>query len=56
MQKRAGEWWLRVTLPRGTHQFAFLLNGETWYLPKDAPGIVDDGFGRRNATITIGGL
>ena len=56
MEKRAGEWWLRVTLPSGTHQFAFLLDNETWYLPKDAPGIVDDGFGRRNATITIGGL
>jgi hypothetical protein len=56
MEKRAGEWWLRLTLPRGTHQFAFLLNGETWYLPTDAPGVVDDGFGRRNATITVGGL
>jgi hypothetical protein len=56
MEKRQGEWRLRVTLPRGTHQFGFLLDGETWYLPKDAPGVVDDGFGRRNATITIGGL
>jgi hypothetical protein len=56
MEKRQGEWRLRVTLPRGTHQFGFLLNGETWYLPKDAPGVVDDGFGRRNATITVGDL
>jgi hypothetical protein len=56
MQRRGGEWWLEMTLPPGTHQFAFLLDGETWYLPKDAPGVVDDGFGRRNATLIITSL
>ena len=52
--RKNGECWTAVlTVPAGSHQFAFLLDGETWFVPEDAPGVVDDGFGRRNATLLV---
>lgn len=51
---RDGDTWIRVLrLAPGTYTFAFKLADGTWFVPDDAPGIVDDGFGRRNATIVV---
>ncbi|HEX6937880.1 MAG TPA: glycogen-binding domain-containing protein [Longimicrobiales bacterium] len=52
--KRAGEQWiLELVLEPGVHHFVFLLDGDRWYVPDNAPGIVDDGWGRRNASLVI---
>lgn len=51
---RDGDAWIRAfRLEPGTYTFAFRLADGTWFVPDDAPGIVDDGFGRRNATIVV---
>ncbi|HEX7052026.1 MAG TPA: hypothetical protein VF188_17590 [Longimicrobiales bacterium] len=53
---RTGDvWTLEVVLAAGVYHFGFLLDGERWYVPDDAPGIVDDGWGRRNGSIVVQG-
>jgi hypothetical protein len=54
MTKTADGWTISMLVPTGAHQFSFLLDGTRWYLPEGAPGVVDDGFGRKNATLVIG--
>jgi hypothetical protein len=46
-------WWriIRVVAP-GLHHFGFLVDG-SWAIPEDAPGVVEDGWGRRNASIVV---
>ncbi len=52
--KRAGDLWvLELVIPPGLHHFVFLLDGDRWYVPDNAPGIVDDGWGRRNASVVV---
>ncbi|HEX6558673.1 MAG TPA: glycogen-binding domain-containing protein [Longimicrobiales bacterium] len=53
MQRSGKTFSVELLVPSGTHQYGFLMNGKTWYLPPDAEGIVDDGFGRKNATLVI---
>ena len=53
MRKDGERWIAELRVSAGSHQFAFLLDGKTWFVPDDAPGIVDDGFGRRNATLIV---
>jgi AMP-activated protein kinase-like protein len=53
MERTEEGWKVTLLLPEGSHQFAFLLDGRRWYLPEGAPGVVDDGFGRKNATVVI---
>jgi hypothetical protein len=51
--ERDGDWWAAErVLPPGVHHFSFLVDGE-WALPADAPGVVEDGWGRENASIVI---
>lgn len=52
MTRQGKVWRAVVRLPPGSHQFAFLVDGE-WFLPANAPGVVDDGFGQKNATVVI---
>lgn len=54
MTRTANGWTISMLIPTGAHQFSFLLDGDRWYLPEGAPGVVDDGFGRKNATLVIG--
>jgi hypothetical protein len=54
MTRTADGWTISLIVPAGAHQFSFLLDGTRWYLPEGAPGVVDDGFGRKNATLVIG--
>jgi hypothetical protein len=53
LQRNGDEWSAVVTLEPGTHQYGFLVNGEEWYLPPDAVALIDDGFGRKNATLVV---
>lgn len=46
-------WFLDVVLEPGLHHFAFLVDGERWTVPEDAPGVADDGWGRKNASIVV---
>jgi hypothetical protein len=54
MNRTADGWSITMVVPQGSHQFAFMLDGQRWYLPDGAPGVIADGFGRKNATIVIG--
>ncbi|MGH7461814.1 MAG: hypothetical protein ACREMA_12420 [Longimicrobiales bacterium] len=54
MSRTSDGWTISLVVPQGSHQFAFMLDGQRWYLPDGAPGVIADGFGRRNATIVIG--
>jgi hypothetical protein len=52
--KRDGKGWSgSVTVPAGTHQFGFLINGKEWFVPSDATDVIDDGFGRKNVTLVV---
>lgn len=53
MTRAGNAWTLTLRLEPGTYTFAFRLADGTWFVPDDAPGIVDDGFGQRNATIVV---
>jgi hypothetical protein len=52
MERDGMRWEVERVLPPGVHHFSFLVDGE-WALPADAPGVVDDGWGRENASIVI---
>jgi AMP-activated protein kinase-like protein len=49
-----GVWTVTIPLPAGQHQYAFVVDGRRWVADPAAPG-VDDGFGRRNSLIAVGG-
>jgi len=49
-----GLWTATLVLPRGEHQYAFLVDGAEW-LPDPAAPAIDDGFGRRNSVLTVNG-
>ncbi len=52
MERHGSAWTTTHTLPPGVHHFGFLVDGE-WTVPEDAPGVMEDGWGRRNASIVI---
>ena len=53
MERGDGDWWqLARELEPGLHHFGFLVDGD-WAIPEDAPGVVEDGWGRRNASIVV---
>ena len=53
MERSQDGWWRasRVLEP-GVHHFGFLVDGE-WVIPPEAPGVMEDGWGRRNASIVV---
>jgi hypothetical protein len=55
MQRSGDTWLLDLVLKPGVYHFGFLLDGERWYVPDGAPGLVDDGWGRRNASLVVEG-
>lgn len=52
MERTSEGWRIERVLPPGLHHFGFIVDGE-WALPPDAPGVVDDGWGQRNASIVV---
>ena len=54
MQRDAkGAWVLETVLEPGVYHYSFIVDGETWTVPANAPGLVDDGFGQKNATLVV---
>jgi hypothetical protein len=54
MQRDAkGVWVLETVLEPGVYHYSFVVDGETWTVPANAPGLVDDGFGQKNATLVV---
>lgn len=42
-----------LMLPRGRHEYLFVVDGESWVLDPSASLVVEDGFGQRNAVLEI---
>jgi hypothetical protein len=55
MQRSGDTFSVEIALPAGVHHYAFLVDGKDWTVPDNAPGIVDDGWGKKNATIVVEG-
>ncbi len=47
-------WVLKVRLPMGRHEYAFLVNGEKVVPDPEAVLYEEDGFGQRNAVLLLG--
>lgn len=48
-----GVWTGRVPLRPGLHEYMFVVDGSEWVTDPGAERYVDDGFGHRNAVVTI---
>ena len=53
LKREAQGWTGTVTIPEGTHQYGFLINGTEWFVPSNAADVIDDGFGRKNVTLVV---
>ena len=53
MARDGDDWVLELTLGAGLHHFAFVVNGRDWTVPRDAPGVTADEWGRKNATLVV---
>ncbi|MBX6362373.1 MAG: hypothetical protein IRZ00_00775 [Gemmatimonadetes bacterium] len=53
MRRVGADWQLELVVPVGYHHFGFLIDGRTWLVPSDAPGIERDGWGRENASFIV---
>lgn len=53
MHREGGAWVLELMVPPGFHRFGFVVDGTQWTVPSGAPGIVEDGWGRRNASFVV---
>lgn len=53
LRQTGDTWSAEISIEPGTHQYGFLINGQDWYLPPDAVDVIDDGFGRKNATLVV---
>lgn len=54
MERADGRWRLVLEVRPGVHHFGFRVDGR-WHVPEDAPGRVDDEWGRVNATLVVPG-
>jgi 1,4-alpha-glucan branching enzyme len=48
-----GTWTIVKVLPSGTHAYKFVVDGTTWKTDDANPNTVDDGFGGKNAVVTV---
>lgn len=46
-------WTGLVPVPRGEHEYQFVINGERWVTDPLAPDKQDDGFGAKNAVLKL---
>ncbi|HET9982086.1 MAG TPA: glycogen-binding domain-containing protein [Longimicrobiales bacterium] len=53
MRREGAEWLAELVVAPGFHHFGFLVDGATWLVPEDAPGIEKDGWGRQNASFIV---
>lgn len=52
MRPTDGRWVVEMPVRPGVHHFGFRVDGR-WHVPPDAPGRVDDEWGRVNATLVV---
>lgn len=50
-----GTWTLDTVIAPGVYHYSFLVEGVEWVVPAGAVGVVDDGFGQKNATLIVDG-
>jgi len=50
---RGGVWTGALTLPRGRHEYLFVVDGERWVVDPAAEHVVEDGFGGYNAVLDL---
>ena len=48
-----GVWTGRVAVEPGIHEYMFVVDGAEWITPPGAEGYRDDGFGSKNAVVTV---
>lgn len=48
-----GVWTGRIAVQPGIHEYMFVVDGDEWVTPPGAEGYRDDGFGSRNAVVTV---
>ncbi|MDH3224332.1 MAG: glycogen-binding domain-containing protein [Gemmatimonadota bacterium] len=48
-----GIWTGRVAVQPGIHEYMFVIDGAEWVTPPGAEGYRDDGFGSKNAVVTV---
>jgi len=48
-------WTVTLSLARGRHVYAFVVDGERWLTDPGAPLAPEDGFGQRSSVIVVGG-
>jgi hypothetical protein len=48
-----GVWEIALALGPGTYEYAFLVDGEEWVSPPQAPLYLEDGFGNRNGVLMV---
>lgn len=46
-------WTTVVAVPRGEHRYMFVVDGDRWVTDPLAPAVKDDGFGGRNAILSL---
>jgi len=48
-----GVWTGRIAVTPGIHEYMFVVDGDQWVTPPSAEAYRDDGFGSRNAVVTV---
>jgi 1,4-alpha-glucan branching enzyme len=48
-----GVWTGLVALRPGQHKYMFVIDGQKWVTDPEAERYIDDGFGMRNAVVTV---
>lgn len=54
MTNHDGLWEVTVDLPEGSHQYKYVVNGNTWVTDEWAAEFADDGFGGENSVVVVG--
>jgi 1,4-alpha-glucan branching enzyme len=49
----AGEWKGSLRLPKGVHQYMYVVDGRTWVKDPRAFRTLEDGFGRMNGLLVV---
>jgi len=48
-----GKWEATLSVPRGIHQYMYVVDGKVWVPDPNAHRTLDDGFGRTNALLVV---
>jgi 1,4-alpha-glucan branching enzyme len=49
----AGDWKATLRLPKGMHQYMYVVDGKAWVPDPNAHRTLEDGFGRINALLVV---